>query len=78
MSFDKSAYQTSLASFLEKLEIPSQDLDLFSLAFLHRSGLNERKDFFDEHNERLEFLGDAVLELVISDVLFRDHPHKPE
>lgn len=47
---------------------------LLSLAFTHRSFVNENKHLTSEHNERLEFLGDAILELLISDFLFRNKP----
>ncbi len=47
-------------------------------AFTHRSYLNENKNTGLEHNERLEFLGDAVLELVVTDYLFAKYPKKPE
>jgi ribonuclease III len=47
-------------------------------AITHRSYLNEHKEASWEHNERLEFLGDAVLELVVTDYLFSKYPEKPE
>ncbi len=47
-------------------------------AVTHRSYLNENRHATQEHNERLEFLGDAVLELVVTDFLFRKYPEKPE
>lgn len=47
-------------------------------AITHRSYLNEHREATWEHNERLEFLGDAVLELVVTDYLFRQYPEKPE
>ena len=47
-------------------------------AITHRSYLNENRDAAQEHNERTEFLGDAVLELVVTDFLFRKYPDKPE
>lgn len=47
-------------------------------AITHRSFLNENRDAKQEHNERLEFLGDAVLELVVTDFLFGKYPEKPE
>lgn len=47
-------------------------------AMTHRSYLNEHRDADWEHNERLEFLGDAVLELVVTDYLFKKFPEKPE
>ncbi|MCB9819024.1 ribonuclease III [Candidatus Nomurabacteria bacterium] len=47
-------------------------------AITHRSYLNEHKEATQEHNERLEFLGDAVLELVVTDYLYKKYPEKPE
>ena len=47
-------------------------------AITHRSYLNEHRDAEQDHNERLEFLGDAVLELVVTDFLFKKYPDKPE
>ncbi len=47
-------------------------------AITHRSYLNEHREATWEHNERLEFLGDAVLELVVTDYLYRQYPDKPE
>jgi ribonuclease-3 len=46
------------------------NLDYLVTAFTHRSYLNEHKKTVKEHNERLEFLGDAVLELVVTEFLF--------
>lgn len=47
-------------------------------AVTHRSYLNENREANQQHNERLEFLGDAVLELVVTDFLFRKYPDKQE
>ena len=47
-------------------------------AVTHRSYLNEHREATWDHNERLEFLGDAVLELVATDYLFHKYPEKPE
>lgn len=47
-------------------------------AVTHRSYLNEHRDTPQDHNERYEFLGDAVLELVVTDFLFHKYPEKPE
>lgn len=47
-------------------------------AITHRSYLNEHRSATQEHNERLEFLGDAVLELVVTDYLYKKYPEKPE
>lgn len=51
--------------------------ELLQLAFVHRSYLNENRDVF-RHNERLEFLGDAVLGLMVADYLYRNYPSIPE
>jgi len=64
---------------LEKsLNVSFNNKDLLIQAFCHRSYLNENPDFYLGHNERLEFLGDAVLELVTTDYLFNKYPDKPE
>lgn len=47
-------------------------------AVTHRSYLNEHREATQDHNERYEFLGDAVLELVVTDFLFNKYPTKPE
>lgn len=47
--------------------------DLLITAFTHRSYLNEHRKSASEHNERLEFLGDAVLELVVTDFLYKNY-----
>lgn len=49
-----------------------KNIDLLITALTHRSYVNEHKKSVTEHNERLEFLGDAVLELVVTDYLFRN------
>lgn len=46
------------------------NIDLLVTAFTHRSYLNEHKKTVHEHNERLEFLGDAVLELIVTEYLY--------
>ena len=55
-----------------------RDKDLLRLAFTHSSYANERRDSRLAHNERLEFLGDAVLELAISQTIYRKYPEMPE
>jgi len=66
-------------SILEKkLNINFKNKDLLIQAFVHRSYLNENPDFHLHHNERLEFLGDAVLELVVTEELYKSYPDKPE
>ncbi len=61
----------------EKLGFEFKDINLLITALTHRSYVNEHKQSAAEHNERLEFLGDAVLELVTSDFLFRNY-EEPE
>jgi ribonuclease-3 len=53
------------------------NINLLITAFTHRSYLNEHKKTAQEHNERLEFLGDAVLELVVTEHLYNNYP-EPE
>lgn len=57
----------------EKLGFEFNDINLLITALTHRSYVNEHKQSVKEHNERLEFLGDAVLELVTSDFLYRNY-----
>jgi ribonuclease III len=54
------------------------DKQILVSAVTHRSYLNEHREAKQDHNERLEFLGDAVLELVVTDYLFKKYPEKPE
>lgn len=61
----------------EKLGYDFNDIQLLVTALTHRSYLNEHKKSASEHNERLEFLGDAVLELVTTDFLFSNY-HESE
>lgn len=61
----------------EKLGFEFKNIDYLITALTHRSYVNEHKKSVNEHNERLEFLGDAVLELVVTDFLFR-HYSEPE
>ncbi len=60
------------------LGLQFKDRQIFLSAITHRSYLNEHREATQEHNERLEFLGDAVLELVVTDYLFHKYPEKPE
>lgn len=56
----------------EKLGFEYENINYLITALTHRSYVNEHKKSVSEHNERLEFLGDAVLELVVTDYLFRN------
>lgn len=66
------------SGFEDIIGIKFNNKDLLIQAFTHRSFLNEHKDLKGKHNERLEFLGDAVLELVITDFLYKSYPDKNE
>lgn len=62
----------------KKIGVTFSNKDLLLEALTHRSYLNERPSWRLPHNERLEFLGDAVLELATSEALFRKFPESPE
>jgi ribonuclease-3 len=64
--------------FEKSLGLKFKDKDLLMQAFAHRSYLNENPDFNLDHNERLEFLGDAVIELTVTERLYKDYPEKAE
>ena len=64
--------------FEKKIGLDFTDKSLLQQAFVHRSYINENKQSGFSHNERLEFLGDAVLELVITDFLYKKYPDKTE
>lgn len=62
----------------KKLGYAFQDRNLFVLAFVHRSFFNEHRDELTAHNERLEFLGDSVLGLMIAEYLYQQLPNEAE
>jgi len=65
----------SLSQIEKKLGIRFKNKDLLQQAFVHRSYLNENRGFKLDHNERLEFLGDACLELVVTEHLYDNYPN---
>ena len=65
-----------LSSVEKKIGFIFNDKDLLMKAFTHRSFLNENRNSDIEHNERLEFLGDAVLELAVTAFLYEKYPKK--
>jgi ribonuclease-3 len=66
------------SDFEKKIKIVFKDKNLLKQSFTHRSYINENGATTLSHNERLEFLGDAVLELIVTDFLFKKYPHYPE
>ena len=66
-------------SKLEKtIKIKFKNKDLLRQSMVHRSYINENPKFDVYHNERLEFLGDAVLEIIVTEYLFHNFPKVPE
>lgn len=61
-----------------KINLTFTNPEILDTAFVHKSYINEHRDKKKEHNERLEFLGDAVLELVATEFLFKNYPTKAE
>jgi ribonuclease-3 len=66
------------AALAERLGLPVRDLDLLQQALIHSSYLHEHRDLAAGHNERLEYLGDSVVSLAISDALYRRHADDDE
>lgn len=59
----------------QALGVSFDNKDLFQQSLVHRSYLNEHPEYTRDHNERLEFLGDAVLELIVTEYLFNTFPN---
>ncbi len=70
-------HHPALEGLEKQLGLTFENRNLLHLALVHRSYLNERNNA-TESNERLEFLGDAVLSLIVADYLFRHYPERPE
>lgn len=70
--------RTHINEAQNRLGVVFKDLHLLETAFVHRSFLNEQKDDDLVHNERLEFLGDAVIELALTQYLYKRLPDAPE
>ncbi len=78
LRFDRREFEVKVDTLLASLQILPTDHSLYLLAFVHRSVLNESNQGYDASNERLEYLGDAILELVITESLFHEFPQKSE
>ena len=63
-----------ILEFEKKIGVDFKNKDVLLQALTHRSYINENPKWELDHNERLEFLGDAVLELVITDYLYKKYP----
>jgi len=70
--------QERLYSFQIAVSIDFRDITLLNTAFVHPSVTNEGERAHLENNQRLEFLGDAVLELIVSEYLYKRYPHLTE
>lgn len=67
--------EKDLSVLEQALGVTFQNVDTLRQALVHRSYLNEHTSFALDHNERLEFLGDAVLELVVTEYLYLNYPN---
>ena len=65
----------NIVKFLHNISVEPKDIQLYQQAVTHRSYLNENRKYKIQHNERLEFLGDAVLELVVTRYLYDNFPN---
>ena len=66
------------SKFEELIDVKFKNIDYLKQAVVHRSYLNEHPDFHLPHNERVEFLGDAVLEIIVTEYLYLNYPETPE
>lgn len=64
-----------IKDFAKKIKIKFNDIKFLQEALTHRSYLNENRGYKLDHNERLEFLGDAVLELAVTNYLYKNYPN---
>lgn len=67
-----------ISEFEKTIAYSFKDRELLRLAFTHSSFANEKRRGCHENNERLEFLGDAVLDMVVSEYMYRQYPQMPE
>ncbi|MFZ1019722.1 MAG: ribonuclease III [Minisyncoccia bacterium] len=68
----------NFSNFEKKIKVIFKDKKMLEQAFTHRSYINENPGIKTSHNERLEFLGDAVLELIVTDFLYKKYPQYAE
>lgn len=68
----------ALKKLQESIGFTFKNKEILQQAMVHRSYLNEHPEFASGHNERLEFLGDAVLEIIVTEYLYLNYPNTPE
>ena len=68
----------NFSDFEKKTKVIFKNKEILKQAFIHRSYINENPSAGLSHNERLEFLGDAVLELIVTDFLYKKYPNYTE
>ena len=68
-------FEDKISQLESKIGVSFKNKDLLLQALTHRSYLNENPKWHLDHNERLEFLGDAVLELVVTEYLYNNYPN---
>ena len=78
MSMTQEKIKQNIVDFTKRINVTFNDIAVLQTAFTHRSYVNEHRGDFIEHNERLEFLGDAVLELSVTRFLFDKYSDKTE
>jgi len=71
-------FEKQISQIEEKIKINFSNKNLLLLSFVHSSFINENKKLLKDHNERLEFLGDCVLNLIVSEYLYIKFPSFPE
>lgn len=69
---------SALKKLQESIGFTFKNKEILQQAMVHRSYLNEHPEFASGHNERLEFLGDAVLEIIVTEHLYLNYPNTPE
>ncbi|NCB20737.1 MAG: ribonuclease III [Clostridia bacterium] len=69
---------TAIEKLEHELELNFNNKNILKQAMIHRSYLNEHSELEQGHNERLEFLGDAVLEIIVTEHLYLNYPNTPE
>lgn len=78
LRYEREEFEEKVGSLLSSLQILPKNKAIYTLACVHRSVLNEAHKGYEESNERLEYLGDAVLELTITEALFYEFREKTE